>query len=437
MGSSVITEGRKMKVLVVHPAQQHSYRMATALKKSGCLYKYITTVYCKKGSYTEKISHLLKGNYKKKAQLRVCEDLLDEEIVQFCELEGLLKLFVMNISFFRPFYRKIKYHTADRFAKRVVQYAIKNGIDAVVGYDDASSVLFKLLETKAPDILRIMDVSAANTLYMRQIYEKDMKIQPDFAEHLLKERKIVWDRNTIERTRCELTYGQIFIVPSKFVARSLEYSGVSQSSIRICPYGVDTNKFSQKSYYNLKNMTRPIRFIYVGGVKELKGISYLLEAINSFPSEQATLTVVGSYSEVEGALKPYLDRVEFTGSILHEEVSKKLMESDVYVFPSLGEGLSLSTLEAASCGLPLIVSENSGVNDAMTEGKEGFVIPIQSTQAIIEKMNWFIQNPNCIETMGQAARKMALQYTWDSYYSRMGKIFEEIEKKDLSNGANC
>lgn len=417
-----------MNILVVHPAQQHSYRLATALHRRGHLDKYITTVYCKPFSYTNIVASLLKGNFKTKARQRRCAELPDSKVIQFCEVEGLIKLFTMNIGSFRPFYRKVKYHTADRFAKKVVKYAKKNHVDAVISYDDCSSLLFDMLKKEAPDILRIMDVSAANVLYMRDIYEKDIQLKPDFESLLRKERAIVWDQATVERTKKEIENTQLFLVPSSFVAKSLQYSGVKAESICICPYGVDTNSFDTKEYYDFENSEeKPIQFVYVGGTKELKGISYLLEAICRIPAERARLIVVGSYSLGEEAKEKYKDHVIFTGSVLHSEVAKILKESDVYVFPSLGEGLSLSTLEAASCGLPLIVSEHSGVNDAMTDEQEGFVIPIQSADAIEEKLWRFIREPQMIKQKGLAAREMALRYTWENYYETMGDIFDGME----------
>ena len=68
----------------------------------------------------------------------------------------------------------------------------------------------------------------------------------------------------------------------------------------------------------------------------------------------------------------------------------------------------------------------------MTEGKEGFVVPIQSTESLADKIQWFINNPDQIEPMGRAAREMALRYTWESYYQRIGEVFDEIgSMKDI------
>lgn len=417
-----------MKIIVAHPAQQHSYRLATALKKAGMLEKYVTTVYYKHGSLTQITSKILKGKFRRKAESRHCNELADKEVIQFCEGEGLIKLVALNINFLKKHYYKIKYHTADRFARKVARYAIRNNVDAVITYDDSSPLLFEILKEKAPNILRIMDMSSANLLYLKKIYEQDMKIAPVFAERMYKERSICWNTEILNRVEREIKSTQRFLVPSKFVAKSLEYSGITSEQMFRCPYGVDVSEFYLKEYNSLLTKgIRPIRFIYVGGVKELKGISYLLEAFNELSVGSAELTVVGNYNEMDQDIAPYKKRVHFTGNILHSEVANELRHADVFVFASLGEGLSLSTLEAAACGLPLIVTENSGVNDEMTEGVEGFVVPIQSKEALKDKMQWFINNPEMIETMGKAARKFALEYTWEAYYERIKSCFMEQE----------
>lgn len=393
-----------MKIIVCHPAQQHSYRLATALQKRKMLFAYITTVYYKDGSLTKIVSGFLKGKFQKKAVGRRCETLMDDKVIQFCEGEGLLKLLALNIPFFRPFYYKLKYGTADRFALKVAEYAIRNQVDAVITYDDCSPLLFEVLREKAPEIVRILDMSAANLHYMRQIYDKDSELMPEFAGRLHHEYAKVWNDQIMDKCLREIKAAQYFLTPSVFVRKSLEYSGVEDRQMLHCPYGVDASEFSCKEYAQV-NEKRPLKFVYVGGVKELKGISYLLEAFMRIRSDQAELTVVGNFNMEDEDTKKYLNRVHFMGMVLHSEVPEILKKSDVFVFPSLGEGLSLSTLEAAACGLPLIVSENSGVNDYVEEGVEGFVIPIQDIGAIVRKVEWFCEHRDKIEEMGRAARK--------------------------------
>lgn len=415
-----------MKIIVAHPAQQHSYRLATALYRKKILYKYATTVYYKKNSMTSLIASCLKGSFRTKAENRHMADIADNQVIQFCEGEGLLKLLVLNNSKLASHYNTIKYNVADRFAKKVAKYAIKNRVDAVVTYDDSSPLLFEILAKEAPNITRILDMSAANLHYMRGIYDQDTELQPEFAERLHHERALIWNDKIMDRAIYEIRNTQYFLTPSSFVEKSLAYSGVKKDQMLRCPYGVDVDQFECKTFEPIKD--RPIRFIYVGGVKELKGISYLLEAFMKIPKEEAALTVVGAFNKQDEDIQPYLERVKFTGSVLHSEVSDLLKKSDVFVFPSLGDSFALSAMEAAACGLPLIVSENTGMSDLMLEGKEGFVVPIQSTWAIQKKVEWFIKNPDQIEPMGRAACELAQKYTWERYYNKIGEAVEKAVK---------
>ena len=414
-----------MKIIVCHPAQQHSYRLATALKRAGMLSAYITTVYYKKGSLTVFVSKMLKGKFQKKAMGRCCSELSDSDVIQFCEGEGLLKLLALNVPQFRPFYYKLKYNTADRFARKVAKYAIKSKADVVITYDDCSPLLFEILKEKAPNVIRILDMSAANLHYMRQIYDKDTELMPEFANRLHQEYAKVWNDEIMEKCLREIRASQYFLTPSSFVRKSLRYSGVEESQMLDCPYGVDISEFFSKMYTKTTDK-RPMKFVYVGGVKELKGISYLLEAFMEIPKEQAELTVVGNFNPDDSDIKKYLDRINFTGMVLHSDVAHILRSSDVFVFPSLGDSYALSVMEAASCGLPVIVSENTGVSDKITDGVEGFVVPIQSKETLKDKINYFISNPEKIETMGKAARRMAEANSWNAYYDNIASVMNEM-----------
>ena len=61
---------------------------------------------------------------------------------------------------------------------------------------------------------------------------------------------------------------------------------------------------------------------------------------------------------------------------------------DVFVFPSLFEGFGLVLLEAMAMGLPMITTAHTAGPDLLEDGKEGFIVPIRSAEAIAEKLTW-------------------------------------------------
>lgn len=412
------------KVIVAHPGQQHSFRLATAIKQRKILYKYVTTVYDRKGSLTRLSKYVLKGEQKSKAGGRKCAFLEDQEVLQLCEMDGLVLLLLQRIAPKSKLCAWWELNLSKKFGIKVAKYAIKQGADMLIVYDTQGFYAGQYLKKKNAKIKLVMDVSAANRGYMKQVYEKDMELVPHFSARMKSENKFLWNEKSMRLYLDEIVYPDAFIVPSYFVARSLQYEGVDPEKIHVCPYGVDVAKFKCKTYEKIGK--RPLKFIYVGGIKALKGVAYLLDAFMEIPKEEATLTIVGAYNEHDEDIQKYLNRVNFSGMCLHSQIPELLRKADVFILPSLGEGLSLSTLEASACGLPLIVTENSGVNDRMTEGREGFVIPIQSKRAIIKKIEWFVENPDKIESMGRAAQEMAHRYTWERYYEQAGDIVQEI-----------
>lgn len=417
------------KVIVAHPGQQHSYQLATALCKAGFLDAYVTTVYMKEKSLTRFVSTLLKGDNKKRAESRYCNSIPDEKVVQVGEVLGLLELLAMRIIKSRKVMRVISDLNRFFFEYKIAKIAIKRRADILICYNTNASFVFRILKKKAPNIKVVLDMAAANPIYMKTIYERDFGIAKSFSPLLKSEVGYFFDKKIENRTNTELGYADAFLVPSNFVMKSLEFSGVSTSKIWRCPYGVDNRLFSMKTH----NTRNPIKFVYVGGVKELKGIYYLLEAFRDIPKEVACLTIVGKKDYIRGDIKERYSNVIFTGTLLHNEVAKILQQSDVFVFSSLGDSFSFAAMEAASTGLPLIVTENTGMCDGLTEGREGFIIPIQSIDAIKQKVLWFINNQQKIPEMGKKSHEYASNYTWERYYSDVINAVKEIYINENTN----
>lgn len=414
-----------MKVVIAHPEQQHSLKTAEALCSRGVLGGYLTTVYFAKGSLTEKFSRFLPARYKAKAAGRRSRFVPDELVVQYCELQALVKLFCQNIPLFRGFYSGIRCRNSDDFAVKAARHAISVGADIVIGYDNTSPLLYEILEREAPNIVRVQDMTALNTLYMRPIYERDFLLKPDFAEMLRAEQFRVWDERQLERKRRELASAQYFLCASNITRESLIFSGVEADRCLLLPYGVDTEFFSSTSHHEAGG---PVNFVYVGGTKELKGIAYLLDAFMTIDPASARLTIVGANTLPSDLRSRYSDRVKFVGTIPHSRLPELLSKMDVMVFPSLGDGFGLAALEGMSCGLPLICTDKAGVSDLIEEGINGYVVSVQDERAIADKMLVFANDAQLITSMGSEARKTARSYTWERYGDSLYRLLLGLAK---------
>jgi glycosyltransferase involved in cell wall biosynthesis len=97
------------------------------------------------------------------------------------------------------------------------------------------------------------------------------------------------------------------------------------------------------------------------------------------------------------------DRIHFLGS--RSDVADLLAASDLFVLPSLWEGLSMALLEAMATGLPIVASEVSGTVQAIVPGQHGLLIPPGETQAIVDAVRQMLSDPDRARAMGEAAKQ--------------------------------
>lgn len=420
----------RFRIIVAHPGRQHSFRLAAALKRRGLLHSYVTTVYRKTASpLMSLVERFVTTDNADRSRRRRSEALDDSEVVQRCEMLGLLELLWRRLLPRTRFTAWWAERTSVRFQRLVARRAIRGAVDAVVMYDANAADCFRILKRDAPQVTRILDVSAANRLYVKHLYEEDMLRSPRFAERLRSERPVLFNAD-LRRFHSELQDADLVLCPSEFVMRSVEFSGVPGERLALCPYGSNfdvTERVWSKDYGTL-------RLLYVGTVTQMKGISYLLDAVKAFPECAVSLTVVGEFDNAGGLFDEYVERVDFLGRQPHAEVRRIALESDVFIVPSLAEGMSLAGLEALACGLPLVCSANSGVNDLVEDGGNGFVVPVGDEPAIREKIEWFLNHRSMIPVMGVAAQRTAAEYTWDRYEEAVADAIEASLSRASSTG---
>jgi starch synthase len=99
----------------------------------------------------------------------------------------------------------------------------------------------------------------------------------------------------------------------------------------------------------------------------------------------------------------------------HGQVLDLMMESDVLVLPSLCEAFGLVVTEAMACGLPVIVTPNVGAADLVSDGCEGFVVPICSSEAIAGRLHALRRDRELLAAMSRNAHATAAEKSWESY----------------------
>jgi glycosyltransferase involved in cell wall biosynthesis len=95
--------------------------------------------------------------------------------------------------------------------------------------------------------------------------------------------------------------------------------------------------------------------------------------------------------------------------------------------PSIEEGLALVQLQAMACGLPLICTTNTGGEDLIQEGEEGYIIPIRDIGALKENLVYLYENPAERKEMGRKAmERVRGHFSWDDYGRRTMEHYRRI-----------
>jgi glycosyltransferase involved in cell wall biosynthesis len=214
-------------------------------------------------------------------------------------------------------------------------------------------------------------------------------------------------------------------VPSNLSFRSFAGFGLTHKAVVVL-LGTDTQLFAPQP----QSADRPLfRVCFVGRVELAKGVGYLLQAWKRLAMPNAELLLVG---EVKREMRPLLricsdSTVRTTGVLPAEQVAARYRDSDLFVIPSVNEGLAQVLLEAMSSGLPVVASDMSGADDCVTDGKEGFIVPARDVDRLAEKILWCYQHRDEARAMGRAGReRIESQFTLDHYNQRQIALYRSM-----------
>jgi glycosyltransferase involved in cell wall biosynthesis len=228
----------------------------------------------------------------------------------------------------------------------------------------------------------------------------------------------------VERELAEYELADAIIVPSRFALRTFLEHGVPTGKLHVCPYGVNLSSFSRQPRQDDR-----FRVLFVGSVSIRKGIGYLLEAVRPLVHRNLLeLWVVGAVAkEARGLLARNRDLFTYKGFVPPAQLATTYSQGSVLVLPSVEEGLARVQVEAMACGVPVIASTNTGIADLLTDGQEGFIVPIRDSCAIRERLEWMLAHPGERDRMGEAAlRRVASLGGWEAYGAAVEQTYLEL-----------
>jgi glycosyltransferase involved in cell wall biosynthesis len=195
------------------------------------------------------------------------------------------------------------------------------------------------------------------------------------------------------------------------------------------PNGVERRFFVPRTY----EARDQVRLLYAGTWLDQRGILYLRDALQKvMPRIPAlTMTFAGPGVPDEEILHFFGDdlasRIVVRPSVAADRMQELYAEHDIFVFPSLVEGLPNVLMEALAGGMPVITTETCGMPDIIENEFNGLLIPPADALALEEAI---LRLANCEELcrrLGMAARESMKRFTWE----RTARMVESLYKRTL------
>jgi glycosyltransferase involved in cell wall biosynthesis len=230
-------------------------------------------------------------------------------------------------------------------------------------------------------------------------------------------------------------YDQV-IVFSEIQRELLARMGVSPSQVAVIPNGVNEQKYSPglsdlKSQFNAKRI-----FVYQGRIAPEKNVEALLRAWQKAKmGRDCKLLIVGD-GPLRTSLEPFYDSesgIIWLGFVADEQRRIDILRgSDVFILPSLAEGLSLSLLEAMACGIACVATD-VGADGEVLEGGAGIVVNPQRVQTELQTLLPLLRDhKDFTSTLGQNARARIIErYTLRRNIIQLEELYHQMLAKPI------
>lgn len=197
----------------------------------------------------------------------------------------------------------------------------------------------------------------------------------------------------------------------------------------LAPHAIDTRRFSLPEEPKLGRF----RFLFVGVLEPRKGLDSLMAAGRLLHAQghrfEIRLAGSGSWSpSAEDAAAPWLSLAGFTEA---SALLKEYHQAHAFILPTLADTYAVVVHEAASCGLPLLISESAGACRILVEeGRSGYQLDPSDPVSIASKMALLIEDPDLAPALGARARELALEWSAERSGERVADWLLELYARE-------
>jgi glycosyltransferase involved in cell wall biosynthesis len=192
--------------------------------------------------------------------------------------------------------------------------------------------------------------------------------------------------------------------------------------------GVEKRFFVPRVY----DSAAPLKLLYAGTWLDQRGIFYIRDALERLAERLPGLTMTfagcGCPPEViRDFFGPKLASTVIVRPVVpSDQVQELLCEHDVFLFPSLLEGLPCILMEAMATAMPVITTETCGMPDVVENGFNGVLIPPGDALAIEQAVLHLAECPELRKRLGQAAQQSMRRYSWERSAEMLEQLFLHV-----------
>jgi len=251
----------------------------------------------------------------------------------------------------------------------------------------------------------------------------------------------------MEKLLGRITHHQIALTPEECNDYlSLRVSQPSNTSV--IHSGVDLHRFSKGAKQRARKRKElgipPDSLVigYVGWLIPIKGVTHLVNAMARVVEQhpKSILVLVGKgddKGEEEIKLKEQVERVGLTDKVSflgwRPDVDEIMGCFDIFVLPSLNEGMGRVLVEAMAAGLPIVASRVGGIPDLVKDGKNGLLVPPADVSALEKAISALLENKEKRKRMGEAGTKICRQYSAEAMVEQIDNLYAALLEKRFQN----
>ncbi len=209
------------------------------------------------------------------------------------------------------------------------------------------------------------------------------------------------------------------------------YNGIDLFDPKLNVNALRINEIKQK----YSNNSNKIVFTMIGRLHEQKGHLYLLEAIKMmqpYELDKLVFWFLGE-GELREQIQSFINQNKLSKTVKllgnQDNAIEFLKASDIFILPSLWEGMPNAVLEAMACKLPVIATSVDGTKEVVIDQETGLLVNKKNPEELLLAIRYFINNKNSIEIFGGEGYKRVKQhFTLEKYIEGFSSLYNENKK---------